>query len=49
MLVAPLFDRRPPQEPPVEDEGTTAPPPGGMDELRRTIDERTPDRVTVKS
>jgi NADH-quinone oxidoreductase subunit H len=49
MLLAPLFDRRPPQEPPVDDEGTAAPPPGGMDELRRTIDERTPDRVTVKS
>jgi len=49
MLLAPLFDRRPPQEPPAEDEGTAAPPPGGLDELRRTIDERTPDRVTVRS
>jgi NADH-quinone oxidoreductase subunit H len=57
VIVAPLFDRRPTEQEPVADadDGPGAdseadvPSSDRMDELRRTIDERTPDRVTVKS
>jgi NADH-quinone oxidoreductase subunit H len=56
VIVAPLFDRRRAQPAPADrdedadgDVDDTPPPPGRMDDLRRTIDERTPDRVTVKS
>lgn len=60
VIVAPLLDRRPREEEPVADgDGDGDDGPGAdseadvpssdrMDELRRTIDERTPDRVTVK-
>lgn len=53
VLIAPLFDRRRGDEDDDrhdDDDDSAAPlPPGRLDDLRRTIDERTPDRVTVKS
>ena len=47
VLVAPLFERRRP--PPAAEGEDEEPPPDRLQQLRRTIDERTPDRVTVKS
>jgi NADH-quinone oxidoreductase subunit H len=47
VLVAPLFERRRP--PPAAEDEDEEPPPDRLQQLRRTIDERTPDRVTVKS
>lgn len=51
-LIAPLFERKPRQPEEGEGEGAqpAAPPaPDQIGELRRALDERTPDRVTVKS
>lgn len=48
ILVLPLFDRRGPVEM-SEDQPADAPPPDSLSDLRRVIDERTPDRVTIES
>jgi hypothetical protein len=57
-VLAPVFDRRPqtdadgqaPDTGDAGDELPSAPQPSGMiDELRRSVDERTPDQVTVRS
>ncbi len=48
VLVLPLFDRRRPAEPAADEPGD-APKPDTMTDLRRVVDERTPDRVTVES
>jgi NADH-quinone oxidoreductase subunit H len=49
VLVAPLFERRRPPPGAGDGEAGEEPPPDRMEQLRRTVDERTPDRVTVKS
>ena len=46
VLVAPLFERRRPQA--VLEDGTAPPPAPVNEQLRAAVDERTPDRVTVK-
>jgi NADH-quinone oxidoreductase subunit H len=54
VLIAPLFERKSPPQAEGEADGegepeAAAPLPGRVEELRRAIDERTPDRVTLKS
>jgi hypothetical protein len=50
VLLSPLFDRRRPVEPAAGDvEADVAPSDDTLGDLRRVVDERTPDRVSVES
>lgn len=51
VLILPVFERRRPEAPDAADDDTGArpPPDDTLADLRRVVDERTPDRVTIES